>query len=368
MEKQGKCMKFDRWQVQLAHLPINWASSMDFQTLQPFSHTQFHPLFSREWCDWVMEIVVEIEKGKIEWDEIYKYTDSPSESLDNFLFTCLDMKVAHLNKENRERIARLFNSIIVGWRGNDAYNRKVNKIHTQKEINGLIGETQFNGGNPETAKLLGKITNSAYHLTNGLFSDIYMGNAFEYRGPYKSSKLKSSQILVIKNFMNLKPLSLWPNARGFPADKIQIFCIYENVDFWLEGITCHSQYRGDPIKGLKKWALKVDGEFVSDMGRIINLHEKLALLSQEQWIKLISLDFETLKQKGLELRCFFLNRLRRRLGLKEGPSEGMKRAAIGKPYADAKFWKEPKDKAKRQMHWKKLLDFRKDYFINNRNI
>lgn len=326
---------------------------------------QFHPLFAKEWCEWLLEVCKSIENGNISWENIYKFTDSPSEALDQVYFTSLDMKVAKLKFEDRERIARLFHSIISGWRRTDAYNRKANRAHSQEEIDKIIGESKFQEGNPDIAKLLGKITNSGYHLTDGLFTDIYMGNAFEYVGPYKSRNLKKNQILVIKNFMNLKPLSLWKGARSFPADRIAIYCIYENVDFWLEGITCHSQYKGDPIKGLKKWALKVDGEFVGDMGRIIDIHEKLAQISQEQWIKLLSLDFETLKQKGLEFRCFFLNRLRRSLGLTEGPSAAMIKAVRGKPFADKKFWNVPGDREKRDAHWRKLIDFREDYFIKN---
>ncbi|MBI5224440.1 hypothetical protein HY989_01065 [Candidatus Micrarchaeota archaeon] len=353
-------MRSSNWQEEQTAFYRDLTAEMDFKTLKPFSHLQFHPLFAKEWCEWILEICTEIEKRKMPPSDLHKFVDGPSETLDNLYFTLLDLKSAKIPLKDRKKIALFFHSIIKSWRGRDAYNRKANLIHSQLEVDSLLRGIPFLKGNPEIAKLLGKITNSGYQLVDGLFSDIYMGNGFEYFGKYKSDLLGKNQILVIKSFQNLKPISLWSNARSFPADRVKIYCIYENVDFWLDGVTCHSQYRGDPIKGLKKWALEMDGEFIGGMNHAIGLNKDLSEICQEQWITLLALDFEHLKQRGLEFRCFFLNRLRRHLELVEGPSGAMRKAVKGKPFADEKYWKIPKNSNKRREYWKKLIDFQEE--------
>ncbi|MFH1443239.1 MAG: hypothetical protein ABIG96_04360 [Candidatus Micrarchaeota archaeon] len=353
--------KSTHWVDEFIDFQMGATESMDFQTFKPFSHLQFHPLFSKEWCDWIEEMIDESAKKGLAAKEAHKLINGACILMTQFFFTSIDVKTAGLPFERRRKIMEWFDSLYRQYRKIKTYDRTKNRVHTQAEVDAIMKEAEFNAGEPETAKLLGKIVNAGYHLTNGIYTDIYMDNAFQYYGPYDSKQIRGNQTFIIKEFNHLKPLMLWPEARSFPANNITIYCVYEDVKFRIDGIASHSIYEGDVVKGLKKWAVKVDGEFVPHANKLIGLYEQLSFRSQEQWIKLISLDFEQLKQKGLEMRCYAFRNLRLKLGLDPGPSEGMKNAVKGKPYADKKYWKIPNGPKKNADYWRKMLDYREEF-------
>ena len=334
--------------------------TMDFATLQPFSNLQFHPLFAREWCVWLEETIQAMEEEELSASEAHKLITGPSEAGDQLFFTLLDLKSGCLPLARRKSIAVWLNSLILPWRESDSYGTKSNMVHRQSEVDALVSELPFQAGTPDLARVLGRVVNAGYALTDGLYSDMYMGNAFEYRGPYYSKHLKKNQILVVKHFQNLMPLELWPQSRGFPADEITIYCVYENVGFSVDAISCHSVYKGDPIKGLKKWAVKADGDFISKTNHLLDLERKLGIASEEQWARVMGLNFEELKQRGLEWRCYVFKKLRKKLGLDWRPSKKMCDAVKGKAFADEKYWNFPRQAAKRKEYMKNLLDYRND--------
>ncbi len=328
---------------------ISIFKNMDISTIKPMDNFMFHPLFDEQWLRRIERVIDEKNKQDKTITEIAGAIDGLSHHKAQYLFLLLDAKSAHAKKARRMRLARFFHDILLEKAKADHCGFKSNIGHSFFEIEEIL-KKPFRKADPKTAKMLGRLYTTAYHFVNGLYTDFYTDYGVENFGPYNLGKGK---ILVIKHFQDLRPEAIWNT--GSPAKTMTIYSIYQGVRFKTDAISCHTMYEGDPIAGLRSWLLEIDRE-PADEEQIRGLQRTLEKNAQEQWKKLLCLDHESLKQKGLLMRCYTYRRLFGMLGMDWRPTAAMKKAVRKKPFIENKWIPTGKD------YWKKVLDPEIDFF------
>ena len=344
---------------------IRSSDSMDFGTLHPFSHLEFHPLFSQEWIDWLTQIMEVAAKQGVQPRALGEAMTPNTTAFDQLYFTLLDKKTAKLQREKRLKLAHFLHEMGLYWLKEDHYSiGGKHIIHTPEQVKSMMSTIPFHHGSTEIARLLGRIYSAAYQMTNGLYGDLYMSHSAGTHGPYDvSQKFGKGAILVIKDFLNLRPVELWPDAHSIIHDWVRMYAVYKDVYFSTSYFSCHSVYEGDPIKGLVAWAFEADGTWITDILALEKIRFNFEDNAVQKWKRLLSLDFETLKAQGLRMRCYMFNKVCKMLGMQWEPPQSMVLAVKGKPFATSDYWNIPKDAALQQEYWRKLLDPREDYFV-----
>lgn len=183
----------------------------------------------------------------------------------------------------------------------DAFGYDSSIRHSQAEIDSLLGNLNFEDGNPEVARELGKLYNSLVSLIFALYDDFLPQDSHEIYGPYDVSKIYGKgHFLLIKDFPKIKPVELWPEASELKHQKATIYQIYSGIKFRCELIGMHSVYEGDPVSNLKFYYAAVDGKAVNEKEKIKELTNYFSDESIKQAQVLAGLSQEQLKLKGLE--------------------------------------------------------------------
>ncbi|MDP7115901.1 MAG: hypothetical protein QF632_00020 [Candidatus Woesearchaeota archaeon] len=174
-------------------------------------------------------------------------------------------------------------------------------------------------------------------------------------GPYD---LGDGRSLVIKEYSDLNPKLLWSHTKEFPCKKITIYCIYKNVKFSCDAISVHTQYNGDPIKGLESFRVEIDGKPCHQLGLLRVLNEYVESKAQEQWDRLMSLDHEALKRKLLLMRCYTFKDFFEFLGINWISDKSMLDAIKDKEFSS--IFKPPKTNQKE--YWRRVLDPHDEFY------
>ena len=107
--------------------------------------------------------------------------------------------------------------------------------------------------------------------------------------------------------------------------------------------------------------MEADGKYLNGE-KIAKLEQNFAENAVGQWKRLASLEFEQLKRKGLQMRCYVFKRVFEKLKMDWKPGEEMKDAVKGKKFADENFWKVPKEERENSIYWRKMLNPRENFY------
>ena len=338
------------------------AGPMDFSTLKPFSHLEFHPLFSKEFLEYLWPLV---ESNRVH-SEVKKLRGKISPGLysDQLFFTSIDLKTAKWAAEKRLRLVNFFIDVVTSLHHKDPFSLEgKNSALSEREVGEVVSKINFQPADREIAKELGVLYTSLYHLANGLYGDLYMGLCVQNYGGFDvSKKFGEDSELVIKNGFNLRPSKLWSDLEEIAAGEIKIYCIYKNARFKTDAFSCHSNYEGDPIEGLRYWAVEADGKQL-DLAEVKRLTKNFVEQSEKRWSRLTSLDFEELKRKGLLIRAYAFKPLWDLIDGDWMPTQEMFEAVKNKPFEPRKYFDVPSENY--EEYWRKILDPRLDFFPKN---
>ena len=325
---------------------------MDIGTIQPFDWYQFHPLFSKEWCTKLLQTIKNLENKNNK--EIASTIDFVSSNREHLAYEILDMKCANLSQEDRKKIVNFRFNICKEKSKKDIFGFKSNITMDTIQLKKLMSKIPFSKATPESARTLGMLYNALYNYGPAISLDFYLGFITENEGPYDISDIfGEGHILVIKKFWNLKPTEIFPHTSNYPYNSITIYCVYKNITYTSDFIACHSQYKGDTLQGLTCFAVQADEHFI-DFQPVKNLIEIYSQAAVESWQMLKQLDFESLKQKGLELRSYYQRKLFELAGLDWKPSLEMREAVRGKKLIDKNFWNIPEHPEEIEIYFKDL--------------
>ncbi|MBI4152994.1 hypothetical protein HY497_00590 [Candidatus Woesearchaeota archaeon] len=341
---------------------ISAMGAMDFGTLQPFDHLQFHPLKSKEWVTKIEQFVKRAKEQQISPRELAALWPSMAGLRCQMYFLLLDFKCAQIPAEKRLELIQFFFDMLQEGAKEDVHGLTSNIRRTDGEIKQLVQQKKLRAGTPVIARKLGQIYNALYNLGAGYYVDFYLDYSAENEGSYDVSDIYGpGHILVIKHVKGMKPVELFPEAQDFVAENFTIYAVYKDVKFATNLVSLHSTYEGDVINSLKYWGLEVDGRMVDEQELDVFL-QKSAHASIEQWQLLKALSFEEQKVKAAEIRCFGMRKLFERVGMDWRPSQKMIEALKGKPFKDNSYWNIPRDDKRNEEYWRRIYDPREEFY------
>ena len=332
---------------------------MDFETLQPCSHQHFLPLIAKEWLPWFERIVDAREQQQMPWSHVAA-AFSPVLAREHLIFALEDFKVARWPFGKRMKIINFFNQLMSENISSDPYATNGTAcMHSHEQVRRFL-KKEYQDATPETARELGKLYNALYNLSAAWYLDFLMGIGAVNYGPYPAGK---AQNLFMKTSPDIRPTQVWPQASALPGKRIELFQIYDGVRPFVDLISCHVQYDGDPISGLKKWRLEVDGKPCESIEQVKALTLRLASTANTQWQHLLTLPPEKIIEKGIWIRCYAFKPLCDVLGLDWKPTRKLLDAAKGKSLQDGwDTWRHPKTTKAQTAYWRKIWDPRIDVY------
>lgn len=201
-------------------------------------------------------------------------------------------------------------------------------VHTYKEVRELVRTVPWQIGNETAAKLLGKLITAGGSLAHGLYNDLVTDLGWDTYGPYP---LGNNRTLLIRYFSDFRPKELWSEQFLGSVKEVVIYQIYENVQWKIAGVGCHTVVLGgNPITGLKQYAVVADGReiFLSDVSFLVT---ELAKKSEALYKEVRNKSFEELKKLVLRQECYQLKKLFDAAGLDWQPTPLMLARVENKP-------------------------------------
>jgi hypothetical protein len=182
-------------------------------------------------------------------------------------------------------------------------------LHTRNELNELIQNTPWQPATPEIAKQLGQLITAAGSLVHGLYNDVVTDFGWDAYGPYNITLPEKKYQIIIRHFPDLAPKEIWENKFLTPIQDIKIYQFYENVEWELAFLGCHTVLKsGNPILGLKYFAVSINEKFITPniiQPIIQEFSEKAVSIYREIRKK----DFEELKQLVMIQECYQLHKM-----------------------------------------------------------
>ncbi len=235
------------------------------------------------------------------------------------------------NKELYFRYTNFIARMLMEACPQDPFGMSSTPLNTPPEIRKIISEVNWQTASSEEARVLGKLITSTGSLVHGLYNDVVTDFGWDTYGPYpQQEKNGSFYTLLIRNFPDLRPQSLWPNEFLSPYKSVQIFQLYQDVEWLIACVGCHTMLKsGDPITGLKHFCVVADGQ-VLNVAEIKSLIMQLAEKAENIYSEIRKKNFEELKQMVMLQECYQLKNLFDAAALEWQPSEEMVKATSGK--------------------------------------
>jgi hypothetical protein len=347
-----------KWTEEFVKNALKTTGDMDLGTLQPYGWLEFEPLFAKEYVKKLEILMKKAKDKKISIKELSRLWSTTAGLRCQLFFMLAILKADRIKKERRMNLVNFFFSMLDKRAVRDVHGTVSNITKTKKEVENLLKKIKPQKAEPETAKLLGKISNAAYNLIAGLYMDIYLDYAMENEGPYDVSKIYGPKhILVIKKYVGLKS-DVWPEVK-IPVNDLLMYCIYKDMKFSCDMASCHSIYEGDVINNLIAYRVVIEGKNLKNKEEVTKLLDPLMRVCVEQWKHLKSLPKEEQKKKGLFIKFYGMRKLFKKVGMDWQPNKEMLRS-IKRPLKDNKFWNIPKEN--KSKFWKKIYNPEIDFY------
>lgn len=246
--------------------------AMDLQTLgDNATWFGFDPLFAKSWTSRILKMISDL-KGT-SYLKIAKMFPNASELRVKMWFDIWSSHYGKISKPQRFQIAKFYVNLLKTLCLSDPYAFSKNIIHSPKEVAKLCANLK--PANPLIAKKIGRFISACYHLGHALYSDMYPSIVYENYGPYFLKKFGKNRLVAIKTFDNLSCPELWPETKNFAWQKIELVCVYKNVQMTVDSAS-HAVFTGDLINGLEYYRLTISGKKAS-LETISQNIEKLAI-------------------------------------------------------------------------------------------
>lgn len=268
-------------------------------------------------------------------------------------------KLANLKKKDRILITKFFIDLLDMICPKNPFGFSLtNPVHTDSEIKKLIKELKFRRADQKTSSLIGEICASLNILSWGLYTDLFPSMFFEYQGPYDVSyKFGRNNILVIRDFVNMKPFELWLRVKDWKFKSITLYAIYKDLDFKIDFFGHHFPDKST-VEALNYFAVLADGKPIENIKELASYLEKIA---RDQTKKLRELNFKAIKEKFVTIHHYQLKPLFDMVGEDWRPQKDIIKAIKNKRLLVEEEWP-PKDMTEKEAFkiYKEYIDPRID--------
>lgn len=254
----------------------------------------------------VYEAITKVKNQGYKIDKIARAFSCPSVLRPALFFLTFEYQNSKpQNKAQFKEVVEYIIEILSYLTKKDVFAYESNIGHRDEEIEFILKKTDWQNGNREIARELGKLYNSLASLVFSLYKDFFPQDSHEIYGPYDASKkFGKKTILLIKHFPKIKPVELWPEIKKLKYSDVKIFQVYRNVKFKCEAIGMHSIYKGDLINNLVSYFVAVDDIPQNSVRKIKELSDYFAEIATKQSMVYEKLSKEELKMKALEWECY----------------------------------------------------------------
>ncbi len=303
--------------------------AMDFSTFDDVTAWyKYDPLVAQPWLDYVFSIIHGIKEKGLNAREVARLFPNTSEIRGTFFFDMFSAHFTSFTNSEKMELFCFYNDMLKAICVDDPYAHKKNIIHSPEEIKQLVSTTQK--ASPDIARKLGRIISACYHVGHALYSDMHPTIVYDNFAPYDVADVYGpGHSVIIKDFGNLRAKEIWPESKHSPCDHIRIICVYKNVSPAVDSVS-HITYDGDPIHGLVRAAIYVDG-----VEKTIDESYELAIALENVAITIFqksqSADLEFKKKQYYSAKAYTFKKLAEVLGRDwHEPIPGMMAAAQGK--------------------------------------
>lgn len=333
---------------------VSGNGEMDYETFSDVvSWDRYDPLIAEPWTRRIMGMIKDWDKSGFSPKQFGDASPSVSELRANMFFNLAMAKHSSISAEERLAMFTFYSDALKALVPDDPYGHSSNRRHTKMEQQEFVAETVE--GSPEDARALGRLVNACYHFAHALYSDMHPCVVYDNYGPYDVSDSGKNNSIVVKRFRNLAQREVWPEASPFSFDDIQVVAVYEGVRMTVD--TCsHVQYIGDPVQGLRRYALLVDGNPVS-IEEVDGLSEQIESVAMNVFQKYKLMDLEEKKRLYCFQKSYSYRDVYAALGQDWQPSQEILDAMKDKPLYDYQW---PADKKAADDLLRRILDPRVD--------
>jgi hypothetical protein len=238
-------------------------------------------------------------------------------------------------KEKMKEVTDYFLEILKLMTKDDLFCKERNIVHNDKEIKEILKKDDWVKGNLGDAREIGKLYNSFSALGYSLYRDYFIMIPIEIYGPYDASKeFGEGSILLIKHITDTDPVELWPGLDKVKYKDIKIYQIFKNINFKCEFIGMHSIYEGNITENLDSYMMFVDGELITNVEKIKEISDYVAIKATEQSKVYKDMSKEDLIRKTLEWYCYIFFEFFKLAGMDWRPTEEMINALKDKHIPD----------------------------------
>lgn len=292
------------------------------------------PLVANNWTTRILRMIDDLKQTKTPYKKIADMFPNMSELRVKMWFDLWTSYYSKASKKERIKIAKFYIRLLKARCKTDPYAFSKNIIHTNHEVNSLLNKLK--PANSLIAKKIGRMVSAFYHLGHAAYSDMYPSVVYENYGPYQINKFGPNHILAIKQFDNLKCPELWSETKNFPWTKIELICVYKNINMTVDS-SSHAIFTGDLINNLKYYSLRLIGKNAS-IDKISGKTEKMAI---KLFNKLQGFKLEIKKQKYYHQKAYVYKGIYNFLNQDWRPSKEILDEAKNKPLYNL-YW--PKTK------------------------
>ena len=298
------------------------------EAFQPLDFFHFYPLWHDLWVKRIALVIKSLDLENKKFSEIKDLLPPPSNmrAILQKLIPCY-RGVGEKNVEDYNVVTIFFARMLEESCPADPFALNSNPAHSLEEIE-EIKNIEWQTADSYGAKKIGRLITAAGSLVHGLYNDLVTDFGWEAYGPYN---LDNSQVCLIRHFPDLRPLDIWSENFVAPIKDLLIYTWYENVEWEISFVGCHTLVKsGDPISGMRKFAVIADGQNLS-MEKVVSLLETLAQKAQDLYKEIRIKDVEEIKKMVLLQEHYQLKKMFEAGGLDWKPTEEIYKRVENKP-------------------------------------
>lgn len=341
--------------------------SLDPRTTFPFWDYDMAPLLSEPWMSGVLTAIKRLELHPGQSASLIELLSGPSVPRKELLYSLFDMKVARLPRAKRMAVVQFWIQLLKRWCGPDWLSRGRNCVLDEPAIEDWSQGSGWTVASVRDGRALGELTVALNALAYSLFSDVFVHQCAECRGPYDVliDGNASRQTLLVRVWRDLLPLELWPSYSGAGPRCVEVRSVYRDVRFVVDIYNHVSWQSVIAPPQLTAFQLLIDGQVASmDAAQIHALAVRIGAEARVQHEKYLGLNFEEKKSLWMRQRLWQFRRLSDLVG-EAWHYPGLDAAVRERTLATDPYWNMELDKESLWAFWKRCLDPRVDFFYED---
>jgi len=299
---------------------------------QPLDFFHFYPLYYDLWLSRIVEVMDKLSVEDKHYQELKDLLPPPSNLraiIQKLIPTYKGL--GHKNTDEIRKVADFIARMLLESCPDDPFAVHSNPLHTQDEVKQIVSSVNWQSGDPQIARNIGRLITAAGSLVHGLYNDIVTDMGWDTYGPYSVEWEGQNYSFLIRDFPNLAPAELWSTQHLPSVKDLKIYALYQGVDWEIAFVGCHTIAKsGQPVQGLKKFSVIADGKTLAPE-EIVNLINELSGKAESIYKKIRSLDFEELKKLVMLQECYQLHKLFTAAGIEWRPTPEMTARVENKP-------------------------------------